>query len=231
VVVVAEVAVAEAAAAGVEKEEIMRKVKYPAVLLGLTLLLVTTSFVAAQQRFKSPEEATDALVTAARAGDRSALLRMLGRGSAQIIDSGDRAADDETLRSFVSAYDIKHRVDVEGGTSAKLLIGERDWPFPIPLVQERNVWRFDTAAGRQEILYRRIGRNEMAAGKACLAYFDAQNEYAAMDAQAPRERKTGCTGRRRQASPRVRLANSLPPQANVDPWAPGNPITAITIGF
>jgi hypothetical protein len=164
----------------------MFQAKHLVATIGATILFAAANFspAAAQQRFKSPDEAVDALATAARAGNVGAIAKILGRGSADIVDSGDPAADDETRRAFVSAYDAKHQVKTEGGTKATLIIGTNDWPFPIPLVQTQNgVWRFNTEAGREEILYRRIGRNELSAAMACLAYVQAQHEYAEMDAK------------------------------------------------
>lgn len=155
--------------------------KSMAVAIGAALLLATPA--SAQQRFKTPDEAVNAFAAAARAGDVSELARILGRGSADILDSGDAAADDALRRAFVAAYDVKHQVKVEGGNKATLILGDKDWPFPIPLEQTSNgIWRFNTEAGREEILYRRIGRNELSAAMACLAYVQAQYEYADMDA-------------------------------------------------
>jgi hypothetical protein len=153
------------------------------VLIGAAMLLGITCPATAQQRFKTPEEAADTLAAAARAGNRQALALLFGRGSLEIIASGDRATDDEMRRAFVAAYDAGHSIKLDG-TSATLHIGKNEWPFPIPLAQERNVWRFNTAAGRGELLARRIGRNELAVKMALLAYVDAQNEYAEMDAAA-----------------------------------------------
>jgi len=158
----------------------MHKVNYCMLATAAAMFVAVPLAANAQQRFKTPEEAVDSLAAAARAKDSNALVRTFGRGSAEIISSGDPATDDETRKAFIAAYDAKHRVNVEGN-SATLLIGPDDWPFPIPLVQERDAWRFDTAAGRGELLYRRIGRNEIAAKLACLAYVDAQNDYAEMD--------------------------------------------------
>jgi hypothetical protein len=81
----------------------------------------------------------------------------------------------------MAAYDRKNQVVKEGDKKAVLFIGTEEWPFPIPIVERRGTWRFDTAAGREEILYRRIGRNELAAIQVSLAYIDAQNEYAEQD--------------------------------------------------
>jgi hypothetical protein len=132
----------------------------------------------AQQSFKTAEEAVDALVSAAKADDRSAVLTVLGRDGADIVSSGDAVADASARNRVIEAYDAKHQLVMEGADKAALIIGREDWPFPIPLVRKDGTWRFNTAAGREEILYRRIGRNELSAIQACLAYVDAQQEYA-----------------------------------------------------
>jgi hypothetical protein len=165
---------------------VMTSARHMAAAVGVALLfaLGTMPEAAAQKRFKTPEEAVDALAVAVRTDDVRAIAGILGRGSADIVDSGDASADADLRRAFVAAYDVRHQVKVDGGTKATLTIGENDWPFPIPLVQTQNgVWRFNTAAGREEILYRRIGRNELAAAMASLAYVEAQHEYAEMDAK------------------------------------------------
>ena len=87
-------------------------------------------------------------------------------------------ADASARNRVIEAYDAKHLLVMEGTDKAVLIIGQEDWPFPIPLVRKDSTWRFDTAAGREEILYRRIGRNELNAIETCLAYVDAQQEYA-----------------------------------------------------
>jgi hypothetical protein len=87
-------------------------------------------------------------------------------------------ADEEMRQKFLAAYDARHEVKKQGDDKAVMIIGAEDFPFPIPLARKGAAWQFDTAAGRLEILYRRIGRNELAAIQACLAYVDAQNEYA-----------------------------------------------------
>jgi Protein of unknown function (DUF2950) len=135
----------------------------------------------AQQPFKSADEAASALVAAAKAGDRAALLTVLGQGGADIVSSGDAVADDEARQRFIAAYDEKHEIKPDGESKAMMIIGRDDFPFPIPLVRKGEAWRFDTAAGRMEILFRRIGRNELAAIQSCLAYVDAQNDYADKD--------------------------------------------------
>lgn len=131
-----------------------------------------------QQRFKNPEEATQALVAAAQSSDLKRIIAVLGPDGRDIVSSGDRAADEEARSEFLAKYDTSHRIETKDDSNAVLLIGQLEWPFPIPLVRKNNDWFFDTAAGREEILARRIGRNELDAIQACLAYVDAQNEYA-----------------------------------------------------
>jgi hypothetical protein len=144
-----------------------------------TVMLGTAATDAgAQQRFKTPDEAAAALIDAARAAAPALLTRVLGPGSGEIVLSGDPVADAAARKRVLDAYDAKHQIVLEGEDKAALVIGNEDWPFPIPLVRKDGTWRFDVAAGRQEILFRRIGRNELSAIQACLAYVDAQHEYA-----------------------------------------------------
>lgn len=152
-------------------------------LAGLILAATLAVFVlvpaaSAQQTFKTPDAAAEALVAAARAGDRKALEAVLGPGSAEIVSSGDAVQDENTRKVFVAAYDVRHSIKTDGDKPATLIIGADDFPFPIPLIKKGDSWTFDTAAGREEVLARRIGRNELAAIQVCLAYFDAQNDYA-----------------------------------------------------
>jgi Protein of unknown function (DUF2950) len=130
------------------------------------------------QGYQTPDEAAAALIAAAKAADRPALMRVLGPGGAEIVSSGDEVADAAGRKRVLEAYDAKHQVVMEGADKAVLVIGNEDWPFPIPLVRKDGSWQFDTAAGRDEILFRRIGRNELNAIQAALAYVDAQHEYA-----------------------------------------------------
>ncbi|MCC8957240.1 DUF2950 domain-containing protein [Bradyrhizobium sp. Pear77] len=146
-----------------------------------TALAVLLSPARAQQGFPNPEDAASALATAVKAGTSRAMLKVLGRDAADIIASGDDVADENARQSFLSAYDAKHSIRADGNKKATLILGTDDFPFPIPLVNANDGWSFDAAAGRREILYRRIGRNELAAIQTCLAYVDAQNEYAEKD--------------------------------------------------
>jgi hypothetical protein len=153
-------------------------------LVSLTIALLfcaAASTARAQQAFKTPDEAAAALVAAARAGDMKALVSVLGPDGRAIVSSGDEVADEATRQKFVAAYDAKHRITKEGDDKAIMIIGADDFPLPIPLARKGDTWRFDTAAGRDEILFRRIGANELSAIQACLAYVDAQNEYAEKD--------------------------------------------------
>lgn len=149
-------------------------------LIGLVVAAVfaTTVPVNAQQSFKTPQEAVTALVAAARANDRKAIVTVLGPAGADIASSGDAVADAAARKVFLANYDASNQIGLEGENTAVLFVGGQEWPFPIPLVRKDSVWQFDTAAGRQEILVRRIGRNELSAIQSCLAYVDAQDEYA-----------------------------------------------------
>jgi hypothetical protein len=106
---------------------------------------------------------------------------VLGRDAADIVESGDMVADTDTRQHFVAGYDEKHSVVMQGDRKAILTLGKDDFPFPIPLYHTKTGWEFDTAAGRIEILYRRIGRNELDAIQTCLAFVDAEDEYADKD--------------------------------------------------
>lgn len=147
----------------------------------LAVALTMTGAAHAQQRFSTPEEAVTALVAAIRTDDAREMVRILGEGGREIVISGDEVADQKTRAAFLLAYEAQHQIQKRGTDTAELLIGRNDWPLPIPLVQKNGSWQFDTARGREEILYRRIGRNELAAIQVVLAYVDAQNDYAAMN--------------------------------------------------
>ncbi len=153
-------------------------------LVSLTLaafLCTAASVVSAQQAFKTPDEAASALVSAAKTGDRKAIVTVLGPDGNDIVSSGDEVADAAARQKFIAAYDAKHDIAMEGDNKAVMVIGQEDFPLPIPLVRKEGMWRFDTAAGREEILARRIGKNELDVIQSCLAYVDAQNDYADKD--------------------------------------------------
>jgi Protein of unknown function (DUF2950) len=136
------------------------------------------SAAAAQVRYSTPDEAITAFIGAVKSGDGRTLIQVLGPDGEAIVYSGDPVADAAARKRVIDAYDAKHQVVKEGDDKVVLIIGPEDWPFPIPLVRKDGAWRFDTAAGRQEILFRRIGRNELNAIQVCLAYVDAQQDYA-----------------------------------------------------
>jgi len=148
-----------------------------ATIIGLAMM---SSVSTAQQSYPSPEDAAAGLAAAVRSGPKD-VLKVLGRAAGEIVSSGDEVADIDTRARFTSMYDAKHSIKAEGNKKATLLLGTDDFPFPIPLVNTRTGWEFDVDAGRIEILYRRIGRNELDAIQTCLAYVDAQNEYAEKD--------------------------------------------------
>jgi hypothetical protein len=161
---------------GYSRSSMWSRIRWTMALL--TLLLIATTAASAQERFKSPDDAVAALVHAAKASDRAAVMRLLGPGSREIVSSGDAVADADARKRVLDAYNNRHQIVMEGADKAVLVIGNEDWPFPIPLVRKDGSWQFDTAAGREEILARRIGRNELNTIEACLAFVDAQQEYA-----------------------------------------------------
>jgi DUF2950 family protein len=150
------------------------------VLLCAVLLFWNASAFA-QEQFDTPDDAVNALVGAAKSGDAKAIIAVLGPDGEAIVSSGDPVADKNTREKFVSAYEAKHTIELEGNGTQSLTIGEDDWPFPIPLISNGGKWQFDTKEGLGEILRRRIGRNELSAVQVSLAYVQAQNEYATLD--------------------------------------------------
>jgi len=130
----------------------------------------------AQKTFASLDEAVNAFVTAIRAADRKALVEILGPQGSPLVWSGDDVADRAAFQRFAAAYDRAHRLE-GGGGKVVLYVGNDDFPFPIPLVPEGPRWVWDTDAGADELLNRRVGQNELSAIQVCLAYVDAQREY------------------------------------------------------
>jgi hypothetical protein len=133
---------------------------------------------AQQKNFATPEDAVVALVDATKADDTRALRSLFGADGDKVIASGDPVMDQRGREVFLVAYGERAALMTVDPSREILYIGNEDWPFPIPLVKENQAWRFDTAAGAQEILYRRIGRNELTTIRVCQAYVDAQQEYA-----------------------------------------------------
>jgi len=135
----------------------------------------------AQATYASPEAAAKALYDAVKSDDVKAIYKVLGPGSAPVIYSGDKVADNAVRDDLITAWDRAMKVDKEGDAKATLLIGPNETPFPFPLVRDGSAWRFDAKAGAEEVINRRIGENELAAMKVCLAFIDAQREYAEVD--------------------------------------------------
>lgn len=135
------------------------------------------------QTFGSAEEGVTALIDALRANQESALEKVLGPGSARLVHSGDEYSDTEERRRFLAAYDERHEIIVPESGRAILTVGAQNWPLPIPLVLADSRWHFDAEAGAQELVNRRIGRNEIAAIRTALAYVDAQKVFFALTGQ------------------------------------------------
>jgi len=150
------------------------------LLVATTLLLaplVSCGNGYVQKSFQSPEAAGEILFSAARTNDTEALVGILGPDSDTLVSSGDPVADASLRKKFVAAYEQKHQWASAPDDQKVLEVGKSDWPFPIPLVRAESGWQFDTARGREEILDRRIGRNEYRAIQACLAFVDAERDY------------------------------------------------------
>jgi hypothetical protein len=135
----------------------------------------------AAKSFASPDEAAAALAEAVRAKDGKALLAVVGPGAKSWLFSGDEVADRNDWAKFLAGYDKKHKIENASATKAILNVGDDDWPFPAPIVKQGAKWSFDASAGREELLNRRVGRNELDTIQALLAVVDAQREYAADD--------------------------------------------------
>ena len=151
------------------------------LLSAALLVFASPSLAFAQEKYATLDAAAAALIDSARSGDEKAALVVLGLSGGDIVSSGDKVSDDRARARFVSAYDAKHEIKMEGDDKATLIIGDKNYPFPIPLVRKADKWSFDTDAGRIEILARRIGHNELDTIQTALAYVDAQDEYASKD--------------------------------------------------
>lgn len=150
----------------------------------LFLLWATSSSHAgglAHRGFSSPEEAVKSLVTAVRANDMEEMLAILGPGSRELIFSGDDVADRTGREKFLKVYDRINILQKVSADKVTLCIGNDNWPLPIPIVKAGAIWLFDAEQGKQEILNRRIGRNELHVMDVLHAYTDAQHEYASRD--------------------------------------------------
>jgi hypothetical protein len=149
-----------------------------ALIVAVPLALADT---AGQMSFVSPGAGITALVEAVKSNDQAMLLAILGTHGSNLISSGDAVADARSREAFLKAYSVANKLVLDGDTQAVLVIGKDEWPLPLPLVKSTDGWRFDTQKGEEEILARRIGRNELATIQVCLAIVDAEREYAARD--------------------------------------------------
>jgi Protein of unknown function (DUF2950) len=152
--------------------------------LATLLLACSAAGSAAQQKdqkaFSSPEEASKAFVATLQSNDEKAMLEILGPDAKQIVSSGDPTEDAGSRAKIARKYEEMHRFLKEPDGSVVMYIGAENWPFPIPLAIKGNLWFFDTEAGKKEVLFRRIGRNEYSAIRVFHELVAAQKEYYAM---------------------------------------------------
>ena len=167
-----------------KKKETLRRIWMCAVgaaaIIALAYTGVSIAASASQKSFASAEEAVKALMAAAKDNNDKEVLSIFGPSGKELIFSGDKVADKRRREEFIKAYDEKNKL-VQEGDSIVLVIGKNDWPFPIPLVKKGTAWVFDTEKGKQEVLNRRIGENELFTIQTLLAVVDAQREYAMKD--------------------------------------------------
>ncbi len=155
----------------------LSKLAAVAVLLAGCFTTASVAQQPGQKTFSSAEEASRALVAAAQSNSENAMLDILGRDGKRIVSSGDEAEDAHSRAHFVEKYLEMHRLVKEPDGSTVLYIGAENWPTPIPIVHKGGSWYFDTAAAEKEILYRRVGRNEMSAIRVCQELVAAEKEY------------------------------------------------------
>ncbi|MBV8069199.1 MAG: DUF2950 domain-containing protein [Acidobacteriaceae bacterium] len=136
------------------------------------------AFAVEQKTFSTPQQAISALVKAAADNNTEEVLAIFGDDGRELVYSGDAVQDRARLQRFVTSYRTKHGLVEQDANTMFVTVGPNDWPMPIPIVNEGGKWRFDTAAGKNELLYRRIGNNELGAIAVCRGYIDAQQDYA-----------------------------------------------------
>jgi Protein of unknown function (DUF2950) len=186
------------------------------VLATLAVALLLTGFFPArsmaqqkgQKTFSSAEAASAALFAALEANDEKAILDVLGQDAKPIISSGNENEDSEHHANFVRRYLEMHRLVKEPDGTTTLYIGAENWPTPIPLVEKAGAWYFDTEAAKEEILFRRIGHNEMSAIR-------NRTTCTQRKSRATKASKTDCTGQFPAANPKARLARWSPRRASV----------------
>jgi hypothetical protein len=159
----------------------VRKIATIAVVLIAGFPLTALAQQTGQKTYASTEEASQALFTAAQKNEEKALLDVLGPDAKKVIESGDAKEDDAARANFVEKFQVMHRLVEEPDATTTLYIGAENWPTPIPLVNRAGKWYFDTDAAKQEILFRRIGKNELSAIRVCVEMVAAQKEYFSKD--------------------------------------------------
>jgi hypothetical protein len=148
-----------------------------AMVLALMAGLTLPSMALAQKVFSSAAQASSALFTAAQHNDEQAMLDILGPDARTIVSSGDATEDADNRANFVRRYQEMHRLMKEPDGTITLYVGARNWPVPIPLVGSGSAWHFDTEAAKKEILYRRVGENELSTIRICQELAAAEKEY------------------------------------------------------
>ena len=158
----------------------IRRLVIAAAACGTPMALFAAAPATPQETFATPEKAAEALVAAAEQFDVPALTKILGPDGVDLVVSDDTVQDKKQSTAFAARAKEKSHIVRDSKNPAKvtLVIGAEDWPTPIPIVQKGGHWSFDTKSGRQEILYRRIGGNELDAIDVCRGYAEAQNDYA-----------------------------------------------------
>ena len=155
------------------------------ILSGMLVVLAhstepTTSSPQMQKTYKTPQQAAEALIQAAGNGDLSALVEILGPDGKDLVSSADSVRDRNRVEDFAKRAHQKNAVTIDPENKARAIVtvGDDDWPLPVPLVKKSGKWYFDSRQGRNEILFRRIGANELDAIQVCRGFVDAQQEYA-----------------------------------------------------
>jgi hypothetical protein len=177
---------------------------------------------AAQKSFATPQEGAKALVDAVRAGRANDILALIGPSSKSWLLSGDKVSDRAEWKRFLDAYDRKNSIRMEGDSKAVLEAGDGDWSFPAPLVKRGDRWVFDAEAGREEVLNRRVGHNELDTVQTLLAIVDAQREYAVAD---PEHKGMSVYAAKFRSSPGKKDGLYWPTKAG-EPQSPLGPLVA-----
>jgi hypothetical protein len=156
---------------------------FVASLIVLAALPMACSRPSHQKDFGSAQEAAQALIDAAESDDLRGLLEVLGTEAEAVVSSGDPVQDRNSRARFVQSYSTAHTLNTSAADVTTLEVGTDAWPFPFPIVQRNGRWKFDSAAGAEEIINRRVGANELSTIQSCLAFVDAEREYYVRNAE------------------------------------------------